>query len=113
MSRGAAAPVGKERISQNGYHYTKTDSGWQLTHRMVAEELLGRSLRKDERVVFKNKNRLDLRPENLQIVKTKTDLDTLRKRRIDLLTRIEELQGQLADIDADIKHRELTGNDRL
>lgn len=110
MARGAPAPVGSERISQNGYHYTKSGDGWVLTHRKIAEEdLLGRPLQPDERVRFRNGNRLDLRPENLMVVKINTDLNSLRKRRLDIIARIEELQGQLADLEEEIHRRELTG----
>ena len=109
MARGANAPIGAERVSQNGYHYTKTEGGWELTHRMIAErELLKRPLYKNERVVFINGNKMDIRPENLKVTKIRTDLSLLKKRRNDLITRIEELQGQLADLEEEISKRELT-----
>jgi hypothetical protein len=114
MARGAAAAIGAERVSQNGYHYTKTVEGWVLTHRKVAEEvILGRPLQPDERVNFRNRNRLDLRPENLIVTKVKTDLSSLKKRRLDIISRIEELQGQLADLEEEINRRELIEEQRL
>lgn len=109
MGRGTASPLNATRVAENGYHYTKTVSGWRLTHRLLAEEQLGRSLRPDERVVFVNKDRTDIRPDNIKVVNVKSDLSALRKRRIDLVTRIEELQGQLADLDDDIATREASG----
>lgn len=108
MARGANAPVGAERVSQNGYHYTKTPEGWVLTHRKVAEEeLLKRPLNPNERVVFINGNKMDIRPENLKVTTIQTDLGKLKKRRNDIQARIEELQGQLADLDEEIHQREL------
>lgn len=106
MARGANAPVGAETTSQNGYHYTKTEDGWKLTHRIIAEkELLHRPLQPNERVVFLNGNKLDLRSENLKVTKIKSSLDSLKRRRDMLIVRIEELQAQLLDLEEDI-HRE-------
>lgn len=108
MARGAAASPGAERIAQNGYHYTKTADGWILTHRLLAEqELLKRPLKQNERVAFRNGNRLDLRPENLYVTETKSDLNSLKRRRQDFIARIEELQGQLADLEDEIQRLEI------
>lgn len=108
MARGAASPIGAERISQNGYHYTKTEGGWTLTSRLIAErDILLRPLLPGERVLFRNGNRLDLRPENLIVnQRSQAGMSFLQKRRTDLLARIEELQGQLADLDEKIKAQE-------
>lgn len=107
MARGTAASVGDERVAQNGYLYTKTEDAWVLLHRkIVEEEILMRPLRKGERVLFKNGNRLDLRHENLHVTKVNTGLPALKRRRQDIVTRIEELQGQLADLEEEICHRE-------
>lgn len=40
----------------------------QRVHRLVAERMLGRALRKDEDVHHRNGNKLDNRPENLEIL---------------------------------------------
>lgn len=110
MARGAAAPIGKERVSQNGYHYTKTADGWVLTHRLIMErDILKRPLAPGERVIFKDRNRLNLDPDNLTLDKVKTGIASLHKRRIDLTVRIEELQGQLADVEEEIRLHEALG----
>ena len=44
------------------------DGRQQLEHRWVMEQVLGRPLRTDEQVHHKNHNRLDNRPENLEVV---------------------------------------------
>lgn len=111
MARGANAAVGDERVSPNGYLYVKTeDKGWQLAHRVMAEkEILKRPLNPNERVTFKNGNRLDIRVENLKVTSVRTDIDTMRKQRDNLIVRIEELQGQLADLEEAIARQELNG----
>ena len=110
MSRGANAAVGDERVSQNGYLYVKTEDGWKLAHRLMAEkEILGRPLNSNERVTFINGNRLDVRVDNLKVSTVRTDIDAMRKQRDNLIIKIEELQGQLADLEEAIARQELNG----
>lgn len=110
MARGANAAVGDERVSQNGYLYVKTEDGWKLAHRLMAErEILKRPLNPNERVTFKNGNRLDVRVDNLKVSSVRTDLSTMQRQRDNLLVRIEELQGQLADLDEAIRRQEASG----
>jgi hypothetical protein len=52
MARGRTANPGDTRVSPNGYHYTKTDKKWELTHRLTIERHLGRPLAEDERCKF-------------------------------------------------------------
>jgi hypothetical protein len=98
VSRGANKPVGSERWSQNGYHYTKTKEGWQLTNRMLLAEKLGRPLEKHERAIFVNGNKRDLRPENIELATIKTNTDSLRKREAELEAKLEEIQGMLDSV---------------
>lgn len=109
MVRGANAPVGAERVSQNGYLYVKTElNGWVLAHRKMAEEqILGRPLNVNERVTFVNGNKMDIRPENLKVSSVRTDLDVMRRQRDNLIIRIEELQGQLKDLEEAIHRQEI------
>lgn len=94
--RGQAANVNDTRVSANGYHYTRTESGWRLTHHLVAEGLLGRKLQPDERVVFRTKNKLDLSEDNIQVVpKGKS---SVRRRIAQVEARIAELQAELHDL---------------
>jgi hypothetical protein len=51
--RGQLSEDGTTRISPNGYHYTKHEGKWRLTHHLTAEKMLGRPLREEERVHFK------------------------------------------------------------
>jgi len=110
MARGANAPVGAERVSQNGYLYVKTEDGWKLAHRLMAErEILKRPLNPNERVTFENGNRLDVRVENLKVSSVRTDIDTMKRQRDNLIIRIEELQGQLKDLEEAIHRQEVNG----
>lgn len=47
---------------------TTPDGRKMLEHRWVMEQVLGRPLRSDEQVHHKNHDRLDNRPENLEVV---------------------------------------------
>jgi argininosuccinate lyase len=106
MPRGQGANIGDERISANGYHYTRTESGWRLTHHIVAEQTLGRPLNDDERVTFKDKKRTNLSPENVVVIlQGKT---SLRRRKANVEARIEELKAELAYINNEL----INGNPR-
>ena len=106
MPRGKEATIGDTRVSPNGYHYTRTEAGWRLSHHIVAEEMLGRPLNDGERVRFKSKNKLDLSEDNIEVVlKGKT---SLRRRKAQLEARIEELQAELRYVNNEL----LNGNPR-
>lgn len=102
--RGRKAAEGETTVSANGYHYTKRGGRWRLTHHIIAEEhILGRSVSENELVRFKTKNKLDLRPSNIEVViKGK---QSLRRRKAQLEARIEELQAQLDQVNKEIKQQ--------
>lgn len=95
MARGRKSKVGDTRVAANGYHYTRTEEGWVLTHRLVAERALGRPLRHDERVRFKDGDRTNYAdPDNLEVYTVKKS--SIAKRRARIEARIEELKAELA-----------------
>ena len=96
MARGKASKVGDVRVSPNGYHYTRTETGWELTHRLVAERKLGRKLSPEERVRFVNGDRTDRSPDNLEVYRIKERSKEQKRARIE--ARIEELQAQLEEL---------------
>jgi hypothetical protein len=98
MARGRSAEEGATYWSQNGYHYTKRDGKFQLTHKLRVEEKLGRKLLDSERVRFIDGDRRNLDPENLKVV-TKGKV-TLRTQLARLIARRDELDAQIADVEA-------------
>jgi hypothetical protein len=102
--RGSTAELGAERVAPNGYHYVKVErddkAQWVLKHWLVMEEHLGRRLAPDERVRFKTGDRDNLSIDNLELVKK--NKANLQRRRAQLMTRIQELQAELALIQEEI-----------
>jgi hypothetical protein len=66
MARGTVSPIGAERQAPNGYYYRKTENdGWQLIHRLIAEEKLGRKLAENEYATFLDNDKTNLDPDNI------------------------------------------------
>jgi hypothetical protein len=63
--RESTVVEGKEWESTNGYMYTYYLGKPVLLHRRRVEELLGRPLRRDEKVSFRDENKLNCNIENL------------------------------------------------
>lgn len=103
MGRGAAAPVGAERWSNNGYHYTKTREGWELTSRVMMAKHLNRALLPNERVVFKNGDRRDLRIENLEVAIVKSDRAVLERRLATIEDKIRELTAMKMETEEELE----------
>ena len=99
--RGKLAEDGSTRIAKNGYHYTKVEGRWRLTHHIRVEEKLGRPLKENERVSFINGNKADMRLSNL-IVNEKGS-SSLRRRAALIEARIAELQAELESINRELR----------
>lgn len=71
------APIGTKRVNDDGYVVVKIRSGagkdrrWQLEHRHVMEQVLGRKLLPGENPHHKDGNRQNNSPENLELWRTK------------------------------------------
>lgn len=67
---GAGQPAYKRgfAVGSNGYAYKWVGDKNRLVHRVVMESILGRRLKKTEVVHHKNHDRLDNRPENLEVM---------------------------------------------
>jgi cell division protein FtsB len=98
MPRGQTADLGSERIAPNGYHYTRCETGWRLTHHLTMEKVLGRPIAANERVSFKAGYGRDdyANPDAVQ-VNTKS-ASTNNKRIAYLEARIEEMQAEIDDL---------------
>jgi hypothetical protein len=94
--RGRASTVGDTRVAQNGYEYTRTEAGWMLTHHYIAAQLLGRPVAPDELVRFKDKDRKNLNPNNIEVIPKKRGSVVRRKAQIE--ARIAELQAELQSL---------------
>lgn len=101
MPRGVPAADGTTRISPNGYHYTRKGGRWRLTHHLVAEKMLGRPIDTDKEMVrFRTGNKLDLRPDNIEIIpKNKS---TARKRLANIEAKIDELVAQRDELKSEL-----------
>lgn len=60
-----------EMSPRTRYRLTKRNGVRKALHRLVAEEMIGRELRPGEQVHHKNGNKLDNRPENLEVLASK------------------------------------------
>lgn len=90
---GKVSTVGSERVAKNGYHYTRTESGWRLTHHVIAEQKLGRAVdSSQERVRFIDGDRSNLDPSNIEVVEKKNSKANKIK---DLKSQIRYLQAEL------------------
>lgn len=96
MPRGRTSEIGDTMVNANGYHNTRTERGWRLTHQLVAEKKLGRSLLPDEIVKFVDGDKTNLEPDNILVIKKNTV--SLRRRKAVLEARIEDLLAELAEI---------------
>ncbi len=96
--RGQKSKPGDTRVAANGYHYTRTARGWELTHRLTAERQIGRPLEYDERVRFIDGDRSNFDdPDNLDVHRIRQASTAKRKARIE--ARIDELQAQLNELE--------------
>lgn len=99
--RGKTSQVGDTRVAPNGYHYTRTESGWRLTHHIIAEKVLGRPLREDERTQFVDGKKTNLDPDNIRVIKS--GKGSLRAKKARLEVRIKELQAELALVEQELQ----------
>jgi hypothetical protein len=67
-----------------GHHLAYAGGGYVPTHRLIAEQMLGRRLKEGEVVHHKNGKRDDNRPENLEVFKSTAHHRVKHRKRKDL-----------------------------
>jgi hypothetical protein len=102
VPRGKAAEIGDTNVAKNGYHYTRVEEGWKLTHWITAEKMLGRPLEDNEMVQFIDKKfkRDPYNAKGIRVIKKKTS--SVRKRIAQIDARIEELQAEKANLEKEL-----------
>lgn len=100
--RGVASDVDTERVSPNGYLYRKLENGkWELVHRLVAQENLGRELHQNEYATFADGDKTNVEPDNI-IVRLR-GRTSLRRRLAQVEARITEYEAIRDDLKARIE----------
>jgi len=102
MPRGVASKDGDTHTAPNGYHYTRVNGKFRLTHHIIAEQVLGRAIASDETVRFVDGDRSNHRPDNIKVTKRKTS-DAGKLAAIE--AKILELQGEAEVIRARIARK--------
>jgi len=86
----------------NGYSTIKQNGGWRYTHHVIAEEqILHRKLASNELVCFRDNDRTNLDPSNLEI-KIKRPNRLMKKRAL-IRQRIREAQAKIEDLEAQLR----------
>lgn len=102
--RGRPSKVGDETTNALGYVQVKTeDRKWVGKHILILEEKLGRRLKANERAVFADGDKTNLKPDNIELVVTGQG---------SIHARIAKLQAEIEDRQALIKdlRSQLDGN---
>jgi hypothetical protein len=117
MPKGQRAEVGTRRKTQNGYWTTKTEDGWKYDHQLVVEQYLGRPLERDEDIRFKDKNKDNLDPDNLEVITTTkkvpslTSLNKIRSRldKVEekFMEEIQQMRTALDELESEISREAL------
>jgi len=108
MPRGRSSPIGTVTINANGYSQTKVGEGkWTGTHQLILEKKLGRKLRPGERAIFKDNNRSNLDPDNIELNKGSVTQST-KARIAKLRAEIEDRQAIITELEESLKRDEET-----
>jgi len=99
MARGQRSAVGDTRVAPNGYHYTNTEDGWQLTGRLNAGIARGKPLEKNERIRYEDGDKLNNHPDNLVGYQTKEGSSGSRLAK--LYAKRDDIQAQIEALEAD------------
>ena len=101
MPRGQKSDDGTITVSQNGYSYIQRDGTRELLHHVIAGEKRGRPVDPaTERVIFIDRDRTNLDPDNILIVNrkrnTRRDRITYQRKLRDLVEEFYMFDGEAA-----------------
>jgi hypothetical protein len=92
MPRGKTAKDGDTNVSANGYHYTRVNGKFRLTHHLLAERKLGRPLDTTrETVRFRDKDKTNLSIDNVEVIPKGTT---------SIRTRLARIEAQISELTA-------------
>jgi hypothetical protein len=100
MGKGTGAEDGTTYVAKNGYHYTKANGKYRLTHHLIAEQILGRPLQPKERVKFVDGDRTNFDPSNISASpqakkSTRARIAALEAQRDEIDAELDELREEL------------------
>lgn len=97
MTRGIVSTDGETNVAANGYHYTRQNGKWRLTHHILAEEVLGRPINTENEIIrFRDKDRTNLSKSNIEIIPK--GKHTTRRRLAEVRAKIADLQALEKDL---------------
>jgi hypothetical protein len=109
MPRGRTSEIGTVTVNANGYSQTKVAHGkWVGTHVLILEKKLGRQLKLGERAIFKDGDKGNLDPENIELVEV-TNARTIKAKIAKLQAEIEDRQGMINDLELELTRLESEG----
>jgi len=98
MARGRAAQPGSTNVSANGYHYTRTEDKWVLTHHLIAAKKLGHPIdTKKVQVFFIDGDKTNLDPDNVGI--RPKHASSAQKRLAQLHARRQEIDAEIQELE--------------
>ncbi len=97
MARGEIKKVGDRFTNKNGYTYEKTKDGWVAVHILLAEAQLGRALKLEERAIFKDGDRRNIDPSNIEVI-VKYYKQSLQAKLVRVEETIRELKAQAQEL---------------
>lgn len=97
MPRGIVSTDGETNVAANGYHYTRVNGKWTLTHHLIAAEILGRPIdTKSEIIRFRDRDRTNLSKGNIEVIPK--GKHTTRRRLAEVRAKIADLQALEKDL---------------
>jgi hypothetical protein len=82
--------VFNRRFEHGGYTLVRKDGGYKRNNRIIAEKKIGRPLKRTEIVHHINGDKLDDRPENLYICRSRSEHNTIHRETMEIIYTLME-----------------------